>query len=167
MMGCLVLYASCVGVLSSRKSAQAWARPLAFLASVGPARPGLCPLRAVRQRPLAALCDVVVAGLRIAGASGGVRRGQVSTDGRPRQGKASRHPAMSDGSMQHEVARIREEIEAWVPQASPQDAEDAAALGGRRGDAWPAALARREDRRAPIEAARQRLEARAHAAAAA
>jgi hypothetical protein len=60
---------------------------------------------------------------------------------------------------------LREEIEALVTQAYQQDAEDDAALGSRRGDELPAELARREDRWATIEAAMQRLEARAKAEA--
>jgi hypothetical protein len=63
------------------------------------------------------------------------------------------------------VERRREAIAAVVTQAYHQDAEADAALGSRRGDAWPAALARREDRLATIAAAMQRLEARAPAEA--
>jgi hypothetical protein len=43
-----------------------------------------------------------------------------------------------------------------VTQAYHQDEAEEAALGSRRGDAWPAELARREDRLATIEAAMQR-----------
>jgi hypothetical protein len=63
------------------------------------------------------------------------------------------------------VERVREEIEALVTQAYHQDTEDDAALGSRRGDALPAAWARRDDRLATREAAMQRLEARAKAEA--
>ena len=48
-----------------------------------------------------------------------------------------------------------------MTQAHQQDAADEAAWGSRRGDALPAELARRADRLATIEAAMQRLEARA------
>jgi hypothetical protein len=63
--------------------------------------------------------------------------------------------------MQKEADRLREDIEALVTQAHQQDAQDDAALGSRRGDELPAELARRADRLATIEAAMQRLEARA------
>jgi hypothetical protein len=69
--------------------------------------------------------------------------------------------------MKKEVERLREDIEAWVPQASQQDEADDAALGSRRGDELPAELARREDRLARLEAAMRRLEAQAKAEAAA
>ena len=65
--------------------------------------------------------------------------------------------------MRQEADRLREAIEALVPQAHQQDAEDEAAVGSRRGDALPAELARRDDRLATIEAAMRRLEARAKA----
>jgi len=165
MMVCLLLYAYCVGVFASRKIAQACERTLAFLAIVGADRPDFRTISDFRKRHLTAFCDVFVEVLRIAGEAGLVKLGNVSTDGTKLQGHASRHKAMSYGSMKKEVERIREEIEALVTQAYHQDAEDDAALGSRRGDALPAELARREDRLATIEAAMQRLEARAKAEA--
>jgi transposase len=163
MMVCLLLYAYCVGVFSSRKIAQACERNLAFLAIVGEDRPDFRTISDFRKLHLAAFCDVFVQVLRIAGEAGLVKLGNVSTDGTKLQGNASRHKAMSYGYMKKEVERLREDIEALVTQASQQDAEADAALGSRRGDELPAELARREDRMATIEAAMQRLEARAKA----
>jgi transposase len=163
MMVCLLLYAYCVGVFSSRKVARACERNLAFLAIVGTDRPDFRTISDFRKLHLAAFCDVFVQVLRIAGESGLVKLGNVSTDGTKLQGNASRHKAMSYGYMKKEVERLREEIEALVTQASQQDAEDDAALGSRRGDELPAELSRREDRLATIEAAMQRLEAQAKA----
>jgi hypothetical protein len=163
MMVCLLLYAYCVGVFSSRKIAQACERNLAFLAIVGEDRPDFRTISDFRKMHLTAFCDVFVEVLRIAGESGLVKLGNVSTDGTKLQGNASRHKAMSYGYMKKEVERLREDIEALVTQAYQQDAEDDAALGSRRGDELPAELARREDRVATIEAAMRRLEARAKA----
>src|SRR5919198_5799814 len=165
MMICLLLYAYCVGVFSSRKIAQACERNLAFVAIVGADRPDFRTISDFRKLHLAAFCDVFTQVLRIAGEAGLVKLGNVSTDGTKVQGNASRHKAMSYGYMKKEVERIREEIEALVTQAYHQDAEDDAVLGSRRGDELPAELARREDRLATIEAAMQRLEARAKAEA--
>jgi transposase len=163
MMVCLLLYAYCVGVFSSRKIAQACERNLACIAIVGAERPDFRTISDFRKLHLDAFCAVFVEVLRIAGEAGLVKLGNVSTDGTKRQGNASRHKAMSYGSMQKEVERWREEIEALVTQAYQQDAQDEAALGSRRGDELPAELARREDRLATIEAAMHRLEARAKA----
>lgn len=165
MMVCLLLYAYCVGVFSSRKIARACERNLAFIAIVGEDRPDFRTISDFRKLHLEAFCDIFVQVLRIAGESGLVKLGNVSTDGTKLQGNASRHKAMSYGYMKQEVERLREEIEALVTQAYQQDAEDDAALGSRRGDELPAELSRREDRLATIEAAMQRLEARAKAEA--
>jgi transposase len=163
MMVCLLLYAYCVGVFSSRKIAQACERNLAFIAIVGADRPDFRTISDFRKLHLAAFCDVFVEVLRIAGEAGLVKLGNVSTDGTKLQGNASRHKAMSYGYMKKEAERLREEIEALVTQAYQQDTQDDAALGSRRGDELPAELARRDDRLATIEAAMQRLEARAKA----
>ena len=165
MMVCLWLYAYCVGVFSSRKVAQACERNLAFMAIVGQGRPDFRTLSDFRKLHLDAFMDVFVQVVRLAGEAGLVKLGNVSTDGTKIQGNASRHKAMSYGYMKKEVERLREEMEALVTQASRQDEAEDAALGSRRGDELPAELARREDRLATIEAAMQRLEARAKAEA--
>jgi transposase len=165
MMVCLLLYAYCVGVFSSRKIAWACERNLAFMAIVGQDRPDFRTISDFRKLHLAAFKDVFVQVVRLAGEAGLVKLGNVSTDGTKIQGNASRHKAMSYGYMTKEVERLREEIETLVTQASQQDEAEEAALGSRRGDELPPELARREDRLATIEAAMQRLEARAKAEA--
>ena len=157
MMVCLWLYAYCVGVFSSRKIAQACERNLAFMAIVGQDRPDFRTLSDFRKLHLDAFMDVFVQVVRLAGEAGLVKLGNVSTDGTKIQGNASRHKAMSYGYMKKEVERLREEMEALVTQASRQDEAEDAALGSRRGDELPAELARREDRLATIEGAKQRL----------
>ena len=102
MMVCLLLYAYCVGVFSSRKIAQACERNLAFIALVGEERPDFRPISDVRKLHLAAFCDIFVQVLRIAAESGLVKLGNVSTDGTKLQGNASRHKAMSYGYMKKE-----------------------------------------------------------------
>jgi transposase len=165
MMVCLLLYAYCVGVFSSRKIAQACERNLAFSAIVGQERPDFRTISDVRKLHLEAFREVFVQVLRVAGEAGLVKWGNVSTDETKIQGNASRHTAMRYGYMHKEADRLREAIEVLVTQAYQQDAEDDAALGSRRGDELPAELARRADRLASIEAAMRRLEARAKAEA--
>jgi hypothetical protein len=131
----------------------------------GGSRPDFRTISDFRKLHLDAFRDVFVHVLRVAGEVGMVKLGNVATDGTKLQGNASRHKAMSYGYMRKEANRLREDIEALVTQAYQQDAEDDAALGSRRGDELPAELARREARLATIEAAMQRLEARAKAAA--
>src|SRR5438477_3780827 len=158
MLVCLLLYAYCVGVCSSRKIALACERNLAFIAIVGQERPDFRTISDFRKLHLEAFKDVFVQVVRLAGEAGLVKLGNVATDGTKIQGNASRHKAMSYGYMQKEVERLREDIEALVTQAHQQDEADDAALGSRRGDELPAELARREERLARIEAAMRRLE---------
>jgi transposase len=165
MMVCLLLYAYCVGVFSSRKIALACERNLAFIAIVGQERPDFRTISDFRKLHLEAFKNVFVQVIRLAGEAGLVKLGNVSTDGTKIQGNASRHQAMSYGYMKKAVERLREDIEAVVTQAYQQDAAEDATLGSRRGDELPAELARREDRLAKIEAAMRRLEAQAKAEA--
>ena len=165
MMVCLLLYAYCVGVFSSRKIALACERNLAFLAIVGQERPDFRTISDFRKLHLEAFKDVFVHVVRLAAEAGLVKIGNVATDGTKIQGNASRHKAMSYGYMQKEVERVREDIEALVTQAYQQDEAEDAVLGSRRGDELPAELARREERLVRIEAAMRRLEARAKAEA--
>src|SRR2546425_11153046 len=152
-MVCLLLYAYCVGVFSSRKIALACERNLAFLAIVGSARPDFRTISDFRKLHLEAFKEVFVQVVRLAAAAGLVQLGHVSTDGTKIQGNASRHQAMSYGYMQKEVERRREAREALGTQAQQQDESDEAALGSRRGDALPAKCTRRADRLARIAAA--------------
>ena len=165
MMQCLLMYAYCVGVFSSRKIALACERNLAFIAIVGDERPDFRTISDFRKAHLAAFRDLFIQVLRLAKEAGLVKLGHVSTDGTKLPGNASRHKAMSYGYMQKEVERLREEIESLVMQAHEQDESDEAALGSRRGDELPGELERREQRIATIEAAMHRLEAQAKAQA--
>ena len=165
MMVCLWLYAYGVGVFASRQMAWACERHLAFMAIVGQERPDFRTISDFRKQPLEGCKEGCVQGVRLAGEAGLVQLGNVSPDGTKMPGNASRHKAMSSGSMKKAVERLREAIETLVTQASHQDEAEEAALGSRRGDALPAELARREDRRATIEAAMPRGEAQAKAEA--
>jgi len=64
MMVCLLLYASCVGVFSSRKRALACERHLAFRAMVGQERPDFRTISDVRTQHVAAFKEVVVQVMR-------------------------------------------------------------------------------------------------------
>jgi transposase len=134
MMSCLLIYAYCVGVFTSRKIALACERNLAFIAIVGDERPDFRTISDFRKDHLEAFIELFVEVLRLAKEAGLIKLGNVSMDGTKLQGNASRHKAMSYGYMKKEVERLREDIEALVTQAVQQDEADDAALGSRRGD---------------------------------
>jgi transposase len=165
MMVCLLLYAYCVGVYSSRKIALACERNLAFLAIVGVDRPDFRTISDFRKIHLQTFKETFLQVLRLAHELDMVHLGNLSTDGTKFPGNASRHKAMSYGYMLKEQQRLQEEIAALLEQAHQQDAEEDAALGSRRGDELPDELQRRQKRLAKIQDAQQRLEAQAHAEA--
>jgi hypothetical protein len=92
------------------------------------------------------LSDLFVQVLQLCRAAGLVQFGHVAVDGTKLKANASRHKAMSYGSMKKEVDRLREEIETLVTQAFQHDETEDAALCSRRGDELPAELERREKR---------------------
>jgi transposase len=165
MMVTLLVYAYAVGVCASRKIAAACERNLAFRAIVGDAPPDFRTISDFRMIHQAAFRPLFVEVLRLAGAMGMVKLGNLSTDGTKMGANASRHKAMSYGYMIKDIARLEGEIEQLLNQAEQLDAEQDAALGSRRGDELPAELKRREDRLAKIRAAKARLEAEARAKA--
>jgi transposase len=165
LLVCLLLYAYCVGVYSSRKIAAACERNLAFLAIAGDDRPDFRTISDFRKGHRHAFADLFVQVLRLAAEAGLVRLGNLAFDGSKFLGQASRHKAMSYGYLKTEEARLRQEIEALLRQAQDTDAQEDAALGSRRGDELPAELQRREQRLATIAAAKQRLEEQARAEA--
>jgi transposase len=164
-MVCLLLYAYCVGIFSSRKIALACERNLAFLAMVGVDRPDFRTISDFRKIHLDAFAEVFTQVLHLAAEAGLVTLGNIAIDGTKIQGNASRHKAMSYGYMKKEEERLRADMKALVQQAQAQDAEEDAVLGSRRGDELPEELQRREDRLAVILAAKQRLEDQARAEA--
>jgi transposase len=99
MMSCLLIYAYCVGVFTSRKIALACERNLAFIAIVGHKRPDFRTISEFRKTHLEAFIELFVQVLRLAKEAGLVKLGNVSTDGTQIQGNASRHKAMSYGYM--------------------------------------------------------------------
>jgi transposase len=162
MMVSLLVYAYCVGVCSSRKIAAACERNLAFRAIVGNTPPDFRTVSDFRKIHLSAFRPLFLEVLRLAGAMGMVKLGNLSTDGTKIGANASRHKAMSYGYMKKDIERLEAEIDQLLKQAEQIDAEQDAALGSRRGDELPDELKRREDRLTKIRAAKARLEAEAH-----
>jgi transposase len=165
MMVTLLVYAYSVGVCSSRKIAAACERNLAFRAIVGNDPPDFRTISDFRRIHLAAFRHLFLEVLRLAGALGMVKLGNLSTDGTKMGANASRHKAMSYGYMTKEIERLRREIDKLLEQAEQVDAAQDAALGSRRGDELPEELKRREQRLAKIQEAKARLETEARAKA--
>src|SRR5438445_13605707 len=93
-MVCLLLYAYCVGVFSSRKIALACERNLAFLAIVGNDRPDFRTIRDFRKEHLGALPGLFDQVLGLAAELGMLGLGKLAFDGSKIKANASRHKAM-------------------------------------------------------------------------
>ena len=105
---------------------------------------------------------VLVAVVQLARDLGLVSLTTLVPDSTKVRANASKRKAMSYGRMQQEEARLSAEIEKLQAAAEALDAAEDAHHGlDLRGDEVPAALQRRESRRAAIRAAQAALEARA------
>src|SRR5437868_2578260 len=106
MMVTLLVYAYSVGVCSSRKIASACERNLAFRAILGNDPPDFRTISDFRKIHRAAFRPLFLEVLRLAGAMGMVKLGNLSTDGTKMGANASRHKAMSYGYMTKEMERL-------------------------------------------------------------
>ncbi len=168
MLTKVLVYAYCVGVFSSRKIQRRLLEDIPFRVLAAGNEPDFRTIADFRKRHLTALQGLFEQVLRLARELGMPRVGRVAIDGSKVQANASKHKAMSYGRMREKTTQLRDEVKALLAQAEAADAQDDATYGAdRRGDELPAELKRREDRLARIKAAKQALEARAQAEAAA
>lgn len=163
----VLLYAYAVGIPASRQIARKLEEDVAFRVLAANQRPDFRTLSDFRKQHLTALADLFVQVLKLCQRAGLVKLGHIAVDGTKIKANASKHKAMSYGRMVTEEARLTAEVERLLTQAEAADARDDAAYGSdRRGDELPAELARREQRRETIRAAKAVLEQEAQAEAA-
>jgi hypothetical protein len=167
MMTLLLLYAYCVGTVSSRKIERACYEDLAFRVLTGNQQPDHSRISEFRRRNLAALSALFVQILRLCQKAGMVSLGHVALDGTKVQANASKHKAMSHERMLRAEKELEQEINALLRKAEILDAQEDKRYGkGKRGSELPEELQRRQDRLEKIRQARRELEAEAAAAAA-
>ena len=167
MMTLLLLYAYCVGTVSSRRIERACYEDLAFRVLTGNQQPDHSRISEFRRRNLEALSDLFVQILRLCQEAGMVSLGHVALDGTKVQANASKHKAMSHERMLKAEAQLEKEIRELMRKAELRDEQEDGKYGkGKLGSDLPKELQRREDRLEKIRQARQALEAEAAAAAA-
>ena len=167
MLTMLLLYAYCVGIVSSRKIERACYEDLAFRVLTANQQPDHSRISEFRRRNLEALSDLFVQILRLCQEAGMVSLGHVALDGTKVQANASKHKAMSHERMLKAEAQLEKEIRELMRRAEILDAQEDRKYGkGNLGSDLPEELRRREDRLKKIREARQALEAEAAAAAA-
>jgi len=167
MMTMLLLYAYCVGIVSSRKIERACYQDLAFRVLTGNQQPDHSRISEFRRRNLDALKDLFVQILRLCQKAGMVSLGHVALDGTKVQANASKRKAMSQERMLRAEKELQKEINALIRKAEILDAQEDRRYGkGKLGSELPDELRRRQDRLARIRQARKEMEAETAAAAA-
>jgi hypothetical protein len=156
----LLLYAFCVGIVSSRKIERACHEEAAFRVLTGNLQPDHSRISEFRRRNFDALCSLFVQILRLWQKAGMVSLGQVALDGT--KVKATSHERMLKAE-----AQLEKEIQELLRQAEILDAQEDGKDGkGNRGSDLPDELKRREDRLEKLRQARLELEAETAAVAA-
>lgn len=156
MMVKVLVYGYATGVFSSRKLARKLHEDVAFrvlAAGNFPAHRTICDFRALHLEELSGLFVQVV---KLARECGLVKLGTIAVDGTKIKANASRHKAMSYERMQKAEAELKEQIDALLARASAVDETE---KNEPELDV-PAEIARRENRLAVINAAKERLEQR-------
>ena len=167
MMTMLLLYAYCVGIVSSRKIERACYEDLAFRVLTGNQQPDHSRISEFRRRNLDALKELFVQILRLCQKAGMVSLGHVALDGTKVQANASKRKAMSHERMLRAEKELEKEINALMRRAEILDAQEDKRYGkGKLGSDLPDELRRCQDRLARIRQARKEMEAETAAAAA-
>ncbi|CAK6697902.1 IS1182 family transposase [Synechococcus sp. CCY9201] len=167
MMTMLLLYAYCVGTVSSRKIERACYEDLAFRVLTGNQQPDHSRISEFRRRNLDALKGLFVQILRLCQIAGMVSLGHMALDGTKVQANASKHKAMSHERMLRAEKELEKEISALLRKAEILDAQEDKRYGkGKRGSDLPEELRHKQSRLERIRQARKQMEAETAAAAA-
>jgi transposase len=159
MMLKILLYAYCVGVMSSRKIEKACWDDIAFRVLSADQHPDHQSIARFRKRHLSALSKLFKQVLKLAQQAGMVKLGTVALDGTKIKANASKHKAMSYERMVETEKRLEKEIADLLNRAERVDGEEDQRYGADKlGDELPAELARRETRLATIQKAKAALE---------
>lgn len=159
MMVCLLLYAYCIGVPSSRQIEKKTHEDIAFRVIAANRHPDHDSICEFRKRHLKALAALFVQILRLCQEAGLVRLGHVSLDGTKIRANASKHKAMSYGRMKKTKEELEKEIEELLQKAEAVDQEEDKKYGkGKKGFDLPEELQRRETRLKKIKEAMKALE---------
>ena len=110
MMTTLLIYAYCVGVVSSRKIERATYESIPFRVLTADQHPDHDTIAEFRRRHLEALAALFVQVLRLCRKAGLLKLGHVSLDGTKLRANASNHKAMSYRRMEKSVAELEGEV---------------------------------------------------------
>jgi transposase len=159
MMVKVLLYAYCIGVVSSRKIEKRLCEDIAFRVLAANNTPDFRTIADFRKDHLKALAGLFLQVLKLCQKAGLVKLGHVALDGTKIKANASKHKAMSYKRMKEEEVRLEAEIKEMLRKAEAVDEEEDQRYGkDKRGDELPKELAFRESRLKKIREARKALE---------
>ena len=157
----VLLYAYSVGLLSSRKIAQALEQDVAFRFLAANQQPDFRTLCTFRSGHREALEGLFVEILQLCREAGLVSLGRVALDGRKVQGNASLECNRTRAQLEGAEQRLRESVQQMLGEAEAVDAAEDQQYGAeQRGDELPPEMRRRETRRKRLKEALASLEAR-------
>jgi transposase len=158
MMVALLLYAYCMGVLSSREIERLCERDIAFKVITANQKPDHASISRFRKDNSKELEGLFVQILRLCAAAGLVKVGTVALDGTKIEANASLAANRTQEHIEKEVAKRLAEAEATDKK------EDKRYGLGKRGDELPEELRDRRSRLERLKACKQRLEREEEAA---
>jgi transposase len=159
MMVKVILYAYCIGVVSSRKIDKRLCEDIAFRVLAANNTPDFRTISDFRKGHLKALAGIFLQVLKLCQKAGLVKLGHVALDGTKIKANASKHKAMSYKRMKEEEARLEAEVVELMKKAEAVDEEEDSRYGkDKRGDELPRELAFRESRLKKIREAKEALE---------
>jgi transposase len=167
LLVCLLLYAWCHQVYSSRKIARLCRDDLGgrFLAA-GHTPDHRC-INAFRLRHGEALTALFLQSVRLCQQAGMVSLVHLAVDGTKIAANASKHKAMSYGRMEEEEGRLTTEIQKMLQRAAAEDAQEDQEHGREApGSLFSEEIARRKSRLEKLREAKAALEAQVREAAA-
>jgi transposase len=157
----LLLYAYCVGEVSSRKIEKATHEDVAFRYLAANQHPDHDTIANFRHEQLQRLGELFAQGLELCREAGLVKVGRVMLDGTKIAANASRRKSMKQEKLQQQEEELERKVAELLAEAEAADAAEDAQYGkGQRGDELPAELADRQQRLQRIREAKARLEER-------
>jgi len=157
----VLLYAYCIGEVSSRKIERATHEDIAFRYLAANQHPDHDTIAHFRREQLERLGELFAQGLELCREAGLVKVGQVMLDGTKIAANASRRKNMNQQRLQQQGDELKRKVEELLRQAESVDAAEDAEFGkGRRGDELPPELADPQRRLERIQEAKARLEER-------
>ena len=152
MMVCLLLYAYCLGIRSSRQIERLCERDIGFRIITGNQVPDHTTIARFRQANEVELAELFTQALRLCAEAGLVKVGVVALDGTKMKANASL-------AANRTYTSIEEEVKRGLAEAAVRDAEEDEIYGAdQRGDELPDDLQDRRKRLVRLQEAKARLE---------